>query len=304
VCACLLQVHELTAKLASAKVQLDLTSEARADAEAEVAALQASLLQQTAIAEAAQGQLAAAAITQQVQALLVPQGAAAQPAAAAGAAAGQQQADTAAMCADLAHVVQRQLAASPVPAADPKAQRIQELRAALAAALADAGHAAREVLPDGGSPAQQNTLAVAQRSSAAAALAEDPKVQRLQEVVGALMSAAAQMRHGEAADSATVQHPVPASSSAGGANSASSSSMSADANQQRIQELRAALSDALKERDELRQQLQDRAAPWKSANNTLVQAGRQLQEAQQQLVAAQVGGVCKALSCAVPSVAS
>lgn len=296
VCACVLQVHELAAKLASAKVQLDLTSEARADAEAEVAALQASLLQQTAIAEAAQGQLAAAAITQQVQALLVPQDAAAQPAAA-----GQQPADTAALCADLAHVMQRQLAASPVPAADPKAQRIQELRAALAAALADAGDAARDVLPDIRRPAQQSALPVAPGSSAVATLAEDPKVQRLQEVVGALMSAAAQMRPDRAADSATGQHPAPASSSAGSANSGSSST-TADPKQQRIQELRAALSDALKEQDELRQQLQDRAAPWTSANNTLVQAEQQLQEAQQQLVAAQVGGVCKALGCAAPSI--
>jgi hypothetical protein len=127
--ACLLQVQHLTAQLASRELQLQLASEARVDAEAEVAALQASLLQQTATAEAAQAQLAAAAITQQVHALLLPQAAAQAAAAGAGtvlaAGAGVQPSN---VCADLAGVVQRQLAASPLPAGDPKVQRIQELR--------------------------------------------------------------------------------------------------------------------------------------------------------------------------------
>lgn len=273
-------MHQLTAKLATAELQMQLAADARADAEAEVAALQASLLQQTAIAEAAQGQLAAAAITQQAHALLAPP-VVAQTAVNGGAAVAAPVEPTS-LCADLAYAVQRQLAACPLPAADPKAQRIQELRAALAAALADAGDAARGALPGSDALGQQRMQITAHGVSTpvGAALVEDPKIKRLHEVVGALMAAAAQMP-----TDASALGPNTADISAG--SSGRNSGMQGVAKQQRIQELRAALSEALRERDELRQQLQ--AGPA-SANSTLVQAERQLQEAQQQLVAAQVGG--------------
>lgn len=275
----ILQVHQLNTKLVSVELQLQLAAEARADAEAEVATLQASLLQQTAIAEAARGQLAAAAITQQVQAMLVPHAALhPQPKGNAAVAA----VEPATLCADPAYAMQRQLAASPLPAGDAKAQRIQELRAALAAALSDASSAACNM--QGLEPASSLSAGPARGIGAAAALADDPKVRRLHEVVGALMSAAAQLPTASSAQ----QDPSTADAPANG----SSNSSSGDAKQQRIQELRAALSDALRERDELRQQLQ--AGPA-SANSTLLQAEQQLQEVQLQLVAAQVG------ACLVPS---
>jgi hypothetical protein len=289
-----LQVHQLTAKLASCQLQLQLETEARADAETEATRLQARLLQQTAIAEAAQGQLAAAAITQQAQALLVPLAGPEPHASTLQLAEGP-----AGLCADLAAVVQRQLAASPAPdaAMDPKAQRIQELRAALAAALVEAGRGPEGMAAAGvlqahpaaqwGLPAQtagSSLNAGAGAAAAAAAAGEDPKVKRLHEVVAALMSAAAQLPTGAPQG----QHST--SGNAGSAGAAGSSAADADAKQQRIQELRAALSEALREQDELREQLRTGPA---AANSTLMQAEQQLQAAQQQLVAAQVG--CKML---------
>jgi hypothetical protein len=286
--ACLLQVQHLTAQLASRELQLQLASEARVDAEAEVAALQASLLQQTATAEAAQAQLAAAAITQQVHALLLPQAAAQAAAAGAGtvlaAGAGVQPSN---VCADLAGVVQRQLAASPLPAGDPKVQRIQELRAALAAALADAAHGADARAELQHEPYQLTDLTRPDlmHLAAAAGLTDDPKVRRLQEAVSALMSAAAQLP----TSSSAAQDSGPAD---GGR--ADLGSLAADPKQQRIQELRAALAEALRERDDMKAQLQ--AGPA-TAHNTLMQAGQQLQEAQQQLVAVQVSNVAHGVAC-------
>lgn len=285
-------MQQLSAQLSSCQLQLQLASEGRADAEAEVAALQASLLQQTAIAEAAQGQLAAAALTQQVQALLVP--AAVTPQATSSSSIMHGRSPPAAvqpsgLCADLAAVVHRQLAASPIAGTDPKAQRIQELRAALAAALVDAGSAAQA---DAGATAPAAALAARGSSrygnhgeptgpstatggaNVPAALADDPKVKRLHEVVGALMAAASQLPAG------------PTSQELSAGNSGGShGSLAVDPKQQRIQELRAALATALQERDELRQQLQ--GGP-QQANSTLMQAEQQLGEAQQQLIAAQV----------------
>jgi len=276
--------------MSSCQLQLQLASEGRADAEAEVAALQASLLQQTAIAEAAQGQLAAAALTQQVQALLVP--AAVTPQATSSSSSSMHGSSQLAavqpsgLCADLAAVVHRQLAASPFAGTDPKAQRIQELRAALAAALVEAGSSAQA---DAGDTAPAAALAARGSSrygdhgqptgpstafsgaNVPAALADDPKVKRLHEVVGALMAAASQLPAG------LTGQELSAGSSGG--------SLAVDPKQQRIQELRAALSAALQERDELRQQLQ--GGP-QQANSTLMQAEQQLGEAQQQLIAAQV----------------
>jgi hypothetical protein len=180
------------------------------------------------------------------------------------------------LCADLAIAMQQQLAASPLPAGDTKAQRIQELRAALAAALAAASSAACNM--QGLEPSSSPSAGPTHGLVAAAALADDPKVRRLHEVVGALMTAAAQLPTASSAQQGR--------STADAPTNGSSNNSSGDAKQQRIQELRAALSDALRERDELRQQLQ--AGPA-SASSALLQAERQLQEAQLQLVAAQVG---------------
>jgi hypothetical protein len=285
-----LQVHQLTAKLASCQLQLQLETEARADTQAEATRLQARLLQQTAIAEAAQGQLAAAAITQQAQALLVPLAGPEPHASTVQLAEGP-----ADLCTDLAAVVQRQLAASPAPdaAMDPKAQHIQELRAALAAALVEAGRgpqgmAATDALQAHTAAAGWLTAQTAGSvlnavpGGTAASGPEDPKVKRLHEVVAALMSAAAQLPTGAPQG----QY----SSGDGSSGAAGGSTADADAKQQRIQELRAALSEALRERDELREQLRTGPAV---ANSTLLQAEQQLQAAQQQLVAAQVS--CKML---------
>lgn len=280
------QVHELTAKLASCELQLQLAAEDRAEAQAEVAALQASLLQQTPISEAVQGQLAAAAITQQAHALLAPPAEVQQPGASGGSDAAA--AEHASLCAGLAAAVQMQLAASPLPATDPKVQRIQELRAALAAALA--GSAAPGATTQGALLATPAAAAAAgtsgkdapgslalhllggplASSSSTTALAEDPKAQRLTEVVQALMAAATQLPTAglQSWDAGTaVQHD---------STSSSSSLAMGDAKQQRIQELRAALSEALRERDELRQRLQELAP--EHTNRTLVESGQQLQE--------------------------
>jgi biopolymer transport protein ExbD len=119
----------------------------------------------------------------------------------------------------------------------------------------------------------------------AAGLTDDPKVRRLQEAVSALMSAAAQ----QPTSSSAAQDSGPAD---GGR--ADLGSLAADPKQQRIQELRAALAEALRERDDMKAQLQ--AGPA-TAHNTLMQAGQQLQEAQQQLVAVQVSNVAHGVAC-------
>jgi DNA repair exonuclease SbcCD ATPase subunit len=274
-----LQVQHLTAQLSSHELQLQLASEAGADAQAEVAALQASLLQQMATAEAAQAQLAAAAITQQVHALLLPQ--AASQAAYLGngtALAAGAGVEPSSVCADLADAVQRQLAASPLPAGDPKVQRIQELRAALAAALADAAQGAETRAQAQHEPNMLMNLTRPDimHLTAAACLTDDPKVRRLQEAVSALLSAATQLPTTNSA----AQDLGPSDGSR-----AEPGSLAVDPKLQRIQELRAALAEALRERDDLKAQLQ--AGPV-IAHSTLMQAGQQLQEAQQKLVAVQV----------------
>jgi hypothetical protein len=275
------QVQQMSEELADCRQQLQQATTTMQQAQQEAAMLQSSLLQKTAIAEAAQGQLAAAALTQKLQQMLQ----AAAPAAAISPAATTVEPVRA--CESLAAAIAAPSASQQHDDADPKVQRIMELRAALAAALTDVASAASAASTPAGTPGAAAAAArhalPRSRSSMTAAFAPalaldlgigqglqghgfDPKLQRIQELTLALTSAAAEIDAraapmpfwGSVGGSSITAQPRASAGSLAGANDAAAAA--ADAKQQRIQELRAALAEALRDKDELLQQLADVAA--------------------------------------------
>ena len=275
----------------------------------ELVVAQASLLQQTAIAEACQAQLAAVSLTAKANSAIswAPEeafgplapwaapgkhssGSSYQSAGytnSAGCPPSTQQAiqqllnkllglslNEGGSCAALGSVIHQGLAADEArtwcgspgdPASqlweDPKVQRIQELRAALAAALAQAtGSGCNDQLDS----SRQGLTAAAANGAAHVGLhgrgstelweersigaaAEGARLSRIQELTQQLVSASKAVDLGGQAAAAAGAGHLLSSSSAG----------LEDTKVQRIHELRAALVDAMKERDELRQQLSD-----------------------------------------------
>jgi hypothetical protein len=311
-----LQVQQMSEELAECRQQLQQATTTMQQAQQQAAMLQSSLLQKTAIAEAAQGQLAAAALTQKLQQMLQ----AAAPAAISPAAT---TIEPVRACESLAAAIAARNTGQEHYDADAKVQRIMELRAALAAAMTDAASAASAAATPAGTPsaAAEARYAVSRsRSSmtaaAAPALGLDlgigqglqghgfyPKLQRIQELTLALTSAAADIDARSA--------PMPFWGSIGGSSIAAQPCASAggaidaaaDAKQQRIQELLAALAEALRDKDELLQQLADMAAAQQPGDEGAAGA-QQLVATQLQLLAAtQVGRVpacmdfCALLTC-------
>jgi hypothetical protein len=273
-----LQVQQMSEELSDCRQQLQQATTTMQQAQQQAAMLQSSLLQKTAIAEAAQGQLAAAALTQKLQQML-------QAAAPAAVSPGAATTEPVRACESLAAAIAAPSAGQEQYDADAKVQRIMELRAALAAALTDAADAASAASTPAGTPgaaaaAEARHVVPRSRSSMTAAVAPalgldlgigqglqghgfDPKLQRIQELTVALTSAAADIDArsapmpfwGSIGGSSIAAQPRASTSSLAGANDAA-----ADAKQQRIQELRAALAEALRDKDELLQQLADMAA--------------------------------------------
>jgi hypothetical protein len=284
----LLQVNLLSSKLQSNQQQLHQTQHSLADAQSQISDLQSSLLQQTAIAEAVQGQLAAICLTQQLQAML-PSGT---PDTAEVRCASSKCRDVS--CSDTA--VSGQLLAMPLPTSDPissqqewqgeahpKVQRIQELRAALAAALCEvksaaaAEAAAYHQQQQQQQQQQEGEQQICDTDWYSDLHSADPKVARIRELTAALTAAAAEF--GRAARVAP----------AAAAKADDASFGDADAKQARIVELRAALSQVSRERDLLRQQL---AALAPSLAQDLMDPGAQQEAAGNQVMPQVIHWVC------------
>lgn len=270
-------MQQLTAELAESRGNLQHAREKLVRAQQEVDGLQTVLLQQSAVAEAAQAQAAAAELMQSMQqGLADSEGATITPDLAAAAAPAVQVGNSLAALMP-AKAMGAVSISSPggleslqsVASSDPKMQRIQELRAALAAALSDAAHATAP-LPLGGhysSSRQQSGQAT------------DAKLQRIQELTVALTAAAGASGASNGLSMQSLQ----------GTMAAAGAAAEQDAKVQRIHELRAALANALQERDELKLLL---AAADGAQQHRGVAAGGHLEVAKQP-VADQVGLCCR-----------
>lgn len=258
------QVQQLTQELDSSRQKVSSTVSNLILAQEEIVNLQSTLLQKTAVAEAAQAQLAAAVLLHSAeQAAANAAGVAVGPAVDA--------------CKGLAAQMKQPMpgvSRSVTPAGDkvlqgmivddPKCQRIHELRAALAAALSEAAAAAapavnRHQPPDPAVPTKQTLLSLAPMQFGQC---HEPKMLRIHELTVALVSAAG--------DVAAVAYDAPICAK----QTADVTIDDDDTKTKRMQELRAALAEAMKERDELKHQL---------AGSSNVKLHRALLEGQQQL---------------------
>lgn len=293
----LLQAQDLAGDLTVAQQQLQDSACRLVQAQEQVLSLLTALLQKTAVAEAAQAQLAAAALMQSMQQMVADAAtkAATPPIA------------TADTCDSLAAVIRSSLPAESGcgPAAllgvlqvsvieDPKVQRIQELRAALAAALAEAANAAA-------SPKVQQTGEVEKRLTGVDSVfahtpepaqqqlvkSFDPKLQRIQELVAALKSAAADASDNTVGSTTALQQHEMLNMSVSSMGAAAQQ----DAKQQRIHELRAALAEVLKERNLLKQQLA--ASSVAQAHSNALPAGPQSPKQASQQLPGQVMLMCE-----------
>lgn len=284
-----LQVQQLVEELSVSRQQLQTAASNFIQAQEQIVSLHTALLQKTAIAEAAQAQLAAAALMQDMQQVMAD---AAAPA------------GTAHVCDSLAAAIRSKIppgnSLGPAPEGatqsplgeDPKVQRIQQLRAALAAALEGAANtnttAIRVQNAAAEAPAAQQRIvdwAPAPATASGAAKQQvgadvDPKLQRIHELVAALTSAAADAADGSSGPAVSFQLGAAAIIGAPAVGTAAEQ----DAKAQRIHELRAALAEALEERDNLKQQL----AAGHGVHNSALLAGQQIQQQQHQLLTGQV----------------